>query len=178
MAYLRFNSDKMMLDVSNKIEQKLKIRFEEFKTAVLSKIQWEEARGMAEFEKQFSKTVDEIIVDVRANAYLIIDSFGTGTKSNLEDDLYSKYMQDKEYWNSLRTGKQIVGRKKGLYKDFLTGESIESSGSMAGDPLDYEEISPTSSIQDEWKDLFVIGIPLIIKEVLNSINYNNYFEFR
>ena len=178
MAYLRFNSDKMMLDVSNKIEQKLKIRFEEFKTAVLSKIQWEEARGMAEFEKQFSKTVDEIIVDVRANAYLIIDSFGTGTKSNLETELYSKYQQDSRFWNPLRKGKQIVGRPKGVYTDFLTGEQTESMGTRAGEPLDYEEINPTSSIQDEWKDLFVIGIPLIIKEVLNSINYNNYFEFR
>lgn len=178
MEYLRFNDEQFIKDLSMNLRNSLAKDFADFKSDVLNRVQWEDALQKGKVEIQIDNTINEILAIVEANAYIIADSYGTGTESilSLSNEIFKDYMQS-EYWNKLRKGKKIVGREEGEYINFF-GENVKSSGKMAGKKVDVPEIPATSSIPDAWKEMFNTKIPNTIKIVLNNIDFSKYFSFR
>jgi hypothetical protein len=178
MEYLRFNDEQFMKDLSMNLKNALTNDFADFKSDVLNRVQWEDALQKGKVETKVNNTIDEILAIVEANAYIIADSYGTGTESilSLSSEIFKDYMQS-DYWNELRKSKQIVGRKEGEYINFF-GEKVKSSGSKAGDKVNVPEIPATSSIPDAWKEMFNTKIPNTVNRVLDSIDFSKYFTFR
>lgn len=94
-----------------------------------------------------------ITAGIQSGVHAILDSYGTGSKMDTSNDYLFEYIGSK-FWNPLRGGQlDIVGRKEGQYTNIL-GESVYSTGRLAGRDMDYMAKEPSYAIQTAEKQAF------------------------
>lgn len=131
----------------------------------------------------------------------IMESFGTGSKSDTSEDSYWEDYRatangSPAYFNPLRTGTTIVGRPRGSYIN-IYGEQKSTFGNMAGKSIEVKDAkneedkkwrvepkSPSYSIQraEDWsmRDGYSRKIEGKIEEAILQFiqeNASNYFYF-
>lgn len=79
---------------------------------------------------------DIIFYEIIGGVYAVLDSYGTGSEMDKSNPALSDYMNS-ELWNKVRSGFEIVGRKKGYYTNIF-GKKQYSSGRKAGKSLEYK----------------------------------------
>ncbi len=149
MLVLTFNKEAFTQDFA----QYLMIVCDEIADDMLSEMKrkFMSSKAKEDIEKlrvRYKENLGVIYSDVVSYAYAIVDSYGTG-EYMLDTNFLSDYINS-TYWNSARTGKTIVGRPSGSYKNIF-GEKVTSSGAFEGEPLTFngsqlKGIQPTNAI--------------------------------
>lgn len=94
---------------------------------------WDETQGYVESKCKFY-----------ANA--LMQSFGTGSKSDTSSDSYWDEYRASGLFNPVRPGKEIVGRKRGSYIDIF-GRQKYTRGSFEGENIEGIEFSGLLKIE-------------------------------
>lgn len=141
---LRFNLEKAtdaLIEISQDIVQKLS---KDVISDIKREMRWREAISQRKFDAIISKTEQMVIADIGANAYVIADTFGTGSEALTNNPKWQDYMANKgrDEWqsNPARSGKTIVGRPKGKYIDFF-GRARYSSGAFEGKNIENKRVA-------------------------------------
>lgn len=180
---LRFNMEGLTNEILSKLEEQLDYAFIAWRTEVLNKLKnpfyGTGERPVVEYEIQ--KQSKMIIGYLKANTYVLADSYGTGSLMLLSNPGYQEY-RNSDRWNPLRTGKAIVGRKSGNYKNAF-GKQRSSSGSMAGRNLEgwqtkegytIQPSAPSYAIQlaEQW--LYKTYLPNAYRLAIQNMNFSKY----
>lgn len=171
-------------EILNKLKAELNWAFEAWETEVYSKMKTAEFADNAEVEAELHKESNRIIAYLKANTYVIADSYGTG--SLMLDNIpgFQEY-RNSDRWNPARTGKAIVGRPEGTYTDAF-GKKRKSEGSMEGLNIEgmemlngdkIEPISPSYALQDATK-IFLYGtyLPRAYKLAIQNVNFAKFLK--
>lgn len=178
---LRLDIKGLTNEILNKLEDELNWAFEAWETEVYSKMKTAEFADNAEVEAELHKESNRIIAYLKANTYVIADSYGTG--SLMLDNIpgFQEY-RNSDRWNPARTGKAIVGRPKGEYTDIF-GNKRSSRGSMEGLDVEglelwngdkIEPVSPSYALQDAEKFLYATYLPRAYKLAIQNVNFSKY----
>lgn len=125
---LRFNRVRAMAEYRKAIRKATDQLLDELYTDIHDKLKTSE--GKADIEKMSTQEENIIRRAVRGYAHAIIDSYGTGSKMDIEDEFWTEY-KNSSLFNPSRSGKAIVGRPKGRYTNIF-GKEQTSSGKMDG----------------------------------------------
>ena len=178
MEYLRFDDKRLVKNIEQYLIVEIHEEFDKMSREILRGMNWEAGQNRAKIDKELKILEGAIDAVIHANAYVVLDSFGSGTKSafSFSDEVYQEYRKSK-YWNKLRTDRRIRGRARGTYTNFF-GHRVKTKGRLAGQILHLRTIEPSGAIQDAWNDFFKFGLPIAVEKAMSKIDYSNYFEFR
>lgn len=177
---LRFDKEGLANEILNKLMIELNGAFEIWEREVYSRLKYSFADN-AVVESELKKETKKIIAYLKANTYVLADSYGTG--SLMLDNIpgFQEYRKS-DRWNPKRTGKTIVGRPKGEYIDAF-GNKRKSQGHMAGLEIEglemwngdvIEPLSPSYALQDAEKFLYSTYLPNAYKLVIKNIDFAKY----
>lgn len=193
---LKFNYEKLMNDYIEYFFQELDWALNAWEAEVYSHTRSKFAlksigkkRGLGvgtvsnpEVKQYIKKSRRRLFAYLEANTSALVDAYGTGSLMNITDNPgFKEYFNDKNVWNPLRHGKEIVGRKKGDYID-LFGRPRHTKGTYAGKPMEgmkfngfeIKPIPPSNSIKIANKLLFNTYLPAALKNAIDRIKISNY----
>lgn len=186
---LHFNIPALTEALLNSLQKELEVAFETWETEVYSRLKFQEFRDNAVVEHLFKKETNMIIAYLKANTYVLADSYGTGSLMLSDNPGFQEY-RNSDRWNKARSGKTIVGRPRGSYKDaFGNKEPQKSLGTMEGVPIEglkrwlhgidsgdvsIEPVSPSYALQDAEKFLYSTYLPRAYKLAVQNVNFGEY----
>lgn len=180
---LKFDINGLTNEILNKLEEQLEYAFIAWRTEVLDELK-HPFYGMdsrPEVEYEIKRQGKIIIGYLKANTYVLADSYGTGSLMLDNNPGLAEY-KNSGAWNPARTGKRIVGRKAGTYTN-LFGRKRTTKGTFEGQNLenrsfgtDYH-IAPTHpsyavQMAEEW--LYKTYLPNAYKLAVQNINFAKY----
>ncbi len=177
---LHFDKKGLANEILDKLKIELENVFETWEKEVYSKMKYSFADN-AVVESELKKETDKIVAYLKANIYVLADSYGTGSLMLSDNPGFQEY-RNSDRWNPRRTGKAIVGRPKGEYKDTF-GNKKKSQGRMAGLNIEgiemlngdvIEPLNPSYALQDAEKFLYSTYLPNAYKLVIKKINFAKY----
>lgn len=125
---LHFNRTKAVIGYRNMIRKAADQTIKEIYDDIQQRMKTTEGKNELEILSEDEATI--IKRAVRGYARAIIDSYGTGSKMDIEDEFWTEY-KNSSLFNPSRNDKEIVGRPKGKYTNIF-GETQTSSGKMDG----------------------------------------------
>ena len=182
---LKFDINGLTNEILNKLEEQLEYAFIAWRTEVLDGLK-HPFYGMdsrPEVEYEIKRQGKIIIGYLKANTYVLADSYGTGSLMLDNNPGLAEY-KNSGAWNPARTGKRIVGRKAGTYTN-LFGRKRTTKGTFEGQNLenrsfgtDYH-IAPTHpsyavQMAEEW--LYKTYLPNAYKLAIRNINFAKYLK--
>lgn len=136
---LKFDKQGLANEILMKLEIELQSALTAWKNEVIGFMNYNEFKKNANLDYEIQEEGKTIIAYLKANTYVLADSYGTGSLMLLDNPGYQEYRNNKGkevgQWNPLRTSNTIVGRERGHYTDIF-GRKHETSGSKAGDSLE------------------------------------------
>jgi hypothetical protein len=188
---LRFNINGLTNEILEKLEEQLNYALIAWRTEVLDGLK-HPFYGMDEkpyVEYTIEKGSKKIIAYLKANTYVLADSYGTGSLMLDNNPGLAEYKRNRKMWNPARTGKRIVGRPAGNYVDVF-GRRRHSKGSLAGKPIENMRFRGKRAIKDyfiapthpsyaiqmaeEW--LYRTYLPNAYKLAIQNVNFAKYLK--
>lgn len=180
---LRFDMNGLTNEILNKLEEQLDYAFIAWKTEVLDGLK-HPFYGMdirPEVEYEIKKQGKIIIGYLKANTYVLADSYGTGSLM-LDNNPGLAAYRSSGRWNPARSGKTIVGRKSGTYTDVF-GRKRTTRGTFEGKNIENKSfgtsyhIAPTHpsyavQMAEQW--LYKTYLPNAYKLAVRNINFAKY----
>lgn len=134
--------------------------------------------------------VKKMKIMIEGNMEFVVDNYGTGSFMSESNPMYLSY-KNGENWNKFRTGKNIVGRKKGYYFDIF-GRERKSSGKMkgmnlegrtigtsfSGEMVKIEPIYPTNALHKAISWFYEDWFPQIYKKTIKEMNFAKYMTYK
>lgn len=191
---LKFDIDGLTNEILNKLEEQLNYALVAWRTEVLSGLKHPfygmDARPEAEYT--IERGSKRIIAYLKANTYVLADSYGTGSLMLDDNPGLRSYMANKKGqsgWNPARRGKTIVGRPAGNYVDVF-GRRRHSQGSLEGKPLEgrkfygkkakkeyiIQPTHPSYAVQHAEQWLYETYLPNAYKHAVKNINFSKYLK--
>lgn len=142
---LHFNRTKAIAGYRQMLRKAADQIIKEIHDDIISRMKTAEGREEIEILSETETTI--IKRAVRGYAHAIVDSYGTGSKMDIEDEFWAEYKKSRLF-NPSRNGKAIVGRPKGSYINIF-GETQTSSGKMNGRNVERyaKPIAPSRAFQ-------------------------------
>ena len=180
---LKFDKNAFLKEFLNILEDELAVAFNAWETEALSKMRnikfykGSKARVSNEIERQSNI----IIGYLKANPVALADSYGTGSLMVLSNPGFEEYRKS-DRWNPARTGKRIVGRPMGVYKDMF-GRTHVTSGTFKGKPIENRSFGkkyhiiptpPSYAIQMANQWLYKTYLPRAYKNAAQKINFTKF----
>lgn len=189
---LRFDMNGLTNEILAKLEEQLNYALIAWRTEVLNKLKHPfygtDERPYVEYE--IKRQSDAIIAYLKANTYVLADSYGTGSLMLSNNPGFRDYMMSNRI-NPARKGKAIAGRPAGKYTDIF-GREHESSGAFEGKNIEgkvvyyrkkgtfnikkykIEPTHPSYALQtaEEW--LYKTYLPNAYKLAVKNINFSKY----
>lgn len=131
---LKFDKQGLANEILMRLEVELQSALTAWKNEVIGFMNYNEFKKNANLDYEIQKEGQKIIAYLKANTYVLADSYGTGSLMLLDNPGYQEY-RNSDRWNPLRNSNTIVGRKAGHYTDIF-GREHDTSGSKAGEPLE------------------------------------------
>lgn len=151
---LRFNSEKAIDMLIALSKDTITALSKEVVSDIKREMRWKEAISNKKFDTIISKTEKMVMADIGANAYVIADTFGTGSQAMTNNPKWKEYISNKggNEWqsNPARQSTTIVGRPRGRYIDFF-GRARYSTGAFAGKNLENKRIAYKIN-RMKWKE--------------------------
>ena len=194
---LRFDMNGLTNEILAKLEEQLNYALIAWRTEVLNKLKHPfygtDERPYVEYE--IKRQSDAIIAYLKANTYVLADSYGTGSLMLSDNPGFKTYMMNpgnkRGQINPARKGKAISGRPAGRYVDIF-GREHETSGVYAGDNIEGKVVyrrkkglfsvskykiqptRPSYALQtaEEW--LYKTYLPNAYKLAVKNINFSKY----
>ena len=183
---LRFDMNGLTNEILKKLEEQLDYAFIAWRTEVLSGLK-HPFYGMSErpeVEYEIKKQGKIIIGYLKANTYVLADSYGTGSLMLDNNPGLAEYKRSKR-WNPVRTGKKIVGRKSGYYTDAFGNPHRHSKGTLEGQNLENRSFGtdyhiapthPSYAIQQAEEWLYKTYLPNAYKLAIRNVNFAKYLK--
>ena len=124
---LQLDKQGLANELLENIEEELKWVLENWKNEVIKYMGFNEFKRNANTDYELERESNMIVAYLKANTYVLADSYGTGSLMLSDNPGFRSYMQSigKEGgWNPARRGKNIVGHPEGTYTDFLYLRSL------------------------------------------------------
>lgn len=193
---LKFDMNGLTNEILNKLEIELESAFNAWEDEVMSKVRHNYFGKDAnpEVGHSLKKETNAIIGFLKANTYVLADSYGTGSFMLDNNPGFRKYMQSISKdggWNPARRGKTIVGRPAGTYTDIF-GRKHTTSGAFEGVNIegkrvytrkkeserDYyiSPVHPSYAIQLAENWLYRTYLPRAYKLAVQNINFAKYLK--
>lgn len=180
---LQFDKQGLANEILMKLEVELEYAFIAWRTEVLSKLKhpFFGTDTRPEVEYEIKKESAKIVAYLKANTYVLADSYGTGSLMLKDNPGYAAY-KNSGAWNPSRVGNAISGRPEGNYVDIF-GRKKYSSGTMEGQNIEgwemmtgykIEPTVPSYAIQMADKWLHETYLPNAYKLVIKEINFAKY----
>lgn len=178
---LRFDKQGLANEILMKLEIELQSALTAWKNEVIKYMGFNEFKRNANTDYEIKKEGQKIIAYLKANTYVLADSYGTGSLMLLDNPGYQAY-RNSDSWNPLRTSNTIVGRKAGHYTDIF-GKEHNTSGSMAGKPLEgvtvrdgytINPVSPSRAVEIALGWLYRTYLPRVYSSVVQRVDFSKY----
>lgn len=176
---LRFNMEGLTNEILNALENELQWVFQAWENEVISKMKFQFFQVNADVDFELKRQSKAIIAYLKANTYVLADSYGTGSLMLEDNPGFQAY---KSTWHKDRKSKEITGRDAGEYTD-LFGRKRTSSGYLKGINIEgiemmngykIEPVSPSYAIQDAEKFLYGTYLPRAFSNAIKQINFSKY----
>lgn len=177
---LKFDSKKAINDFIKFLEQDLSYAFITWKDTVESGLQHPFYKKNAYVNFELKRESNIIIAYLKANTYVLADSYGTGSLMLDDNPGFQKY-RDSNYWNPSRKGKAITGRKSGTYTDIF-GIKHTTSGKLEGINIEgmtfkgytINPTLPSKAIQQAEQWLYKTYLPKAYQNTMKRMNFSKY----
>jgi len=179
---LKFDKQGLANEILMKLEIELQSALIAWKNEVIGFMGYNEFKKNANLDYEIQEEGQKIIAYLKANTYVLADSYGTGSLMLLDNPGYQEYRNDPKRWNPLRTSNTIVGREKGHYTDIF-GREHDTSGSKAGDPLEgvtvregftINPVAPSRAIEAGLGMLYRQHLPKAYELAIKKIDIGKY----
>ena len=179
---LKFDKQGLANEILTKLEEELPSALTAWKNEVIAFMNYNEFKKNAELDFQIEQEGQKIIAYLKANTYVLADSYGTGSLMLLDNPGYQEYRNDRKRWNPLRDSNTIVGRERGHYTDIF-GRGHDTSGSKAGDPLEgvqvregytINPVPPSRAIEAGLGMFYRQHLPNAYKLAIRKVNFAKY----
>lgn len=182
---LKFDKKGLANDLLDKLKPQIEYACIAWKTEVLSKLKHNlmGTDDNARVDYEIKKESDMIIAYLKANTYVLADSYGTGSLMLKDNPGYAAYKNSGK-WNKSRIGNAISGRPEGEYVD-LFGRKKYSSGYMEGHNIEgwemrtgfkIEPIAPSYAIQMAEQWLYNTYLPNAYKLAVREVSFGKYLK--
>lgn len=180
---LKFNIEGLSSEILEKLEEQLQYAFIAWRTEVLSKLRnpYLGEGNNPEVEYELKRESKKIIGYLKANAYVLADSYGTGSLMLTDNPGFQSY-RNSDRWNPARKGRAIVGRPMGVYKDAF-GKVRVTSGRFKGKNIEnmqfsngykIQPVAPSYALQMAEQWLYKTYLPNAYKYAIKQINFSKY----
>ena len=178
---LKFDKQGLANEILMRLEIELQSALTAWKNEVIGFMNYNEFKKNANLDYEIQKEGQKIIAYLKANTYVLADSYGTGSLMLLDNPGYQEY-RNSDRWNPLRNSNTIVGRKAGHYTDIF-GREHNTSGSKAGEPLEgvtvregykINPVAPSKAIEIALGWLYRTYLPKVYSSVIQKIDFSKY----
>lgn len=188
---LQFNIEKFRQDVYKEFRNQLQIALDYWKEEVYSKITYSYFRMGAEVNYIIETKGGRIMADLKANNFVLADTFGTGSLMDESSNPWFEEYKNK-YWHDDRHGNTIVGRKAGTYTDIF-GKPHKTSGKFRGKKIEGIKVFdakeegynnsknyyispryPSYALKLAWQYLDKQWLQIAYKNLANNLDYSKY----
>lgn len=182
---LKFNVKGLTNELLKNLEIELNYALKSWKDEVYNNLRYGEFKNNADVDFEIKKESNIIIAYLKANTYVLADSYGTGSLMLTNNPGYQAY-RNSNRWNPARTNNAITGRPEGEYVDafgnkkyswgYLEGRNIEGMELRAasGYTLKIEPVSPSRAIEIAEKWLYQTYLPRAYKLAVEKTNFSKY----
>lgn len=179
---LKFDKQGLANEILMKLEIELESALTAWKNEVIGFMGYNEFKKNANLDYEIQEEGQKIIAYLKANTYVLADSYGTGSLMLLDNPGYQEYRNDRKRWNPLRKSNTIVGRERGEYDDIF-GRPHKTSGSKAGDPLEgvtvregftINPVAPSRAIEAGLGMLYRQHLPKAYELAIKKIDIGKY----
>ena len=179
---LKFDKQGLANEILMKLEIELQSALTAWKNEVIGFMGYNEFKKNANLDYEIQEEGQKIIAYLKANTYVLADSYGTGSLMLLDNPGYQEYRNDPKRWNPLRTSNTIVGRELGEYDDIF-GRHHRTSGSKAGYPLEgvtvregftINPVAPSRAIEAGLGMLYRQHLPKAYELAIKKIDIGKY----
>lgn len=180
---LRFDMNGLTNEILAKLEEQLNYALIAWRTEVLNELKHPfygtDERPYVEYE--IKRQSNAIIAYLKANTYVLADSYGTGSLMLDNNPGLAEYKKS-DKWNPERKGKAIVGRREGEYIN-LFGRTRTTKGTFKDKKIENMSfgtkyhIAPTHpsyalQMAEQW--LYKTYLPNAYKLAVKNINFSKY----
>ena len=178
---LKFDKQGLANEILEKLEAELPAALTAWKNEVISFMNYNEFKKNAELDYEIEREGKKVIAYLKANTYVLADSYGTGSLMLLDNPGYQAY-KNSEDWNKLRRSNTIAGREKGYYTDIF-GRGHHTSGSKAGDPLEgvqvragytINPVAPSRAVEAAMGWLYRTYLPRAYSLAIKKVDFGKY----
>lgn len=178
---LKFNINGLVNEILKNLENELQWVLQSWENEVIKNMRFAEFQKNADVDFSLQKETNTIIAYLKANTYVLADSYGTGSLMLTDNPGYQEY-RNSNRWNKSRTSNAIMGRPEGNYTDifgrekhssgYFEGHNIEGWEMMTGYKI--EPVSPSRAIEiaEEW--LYKSYLPRAYSNAIQRTNFAKY----
>ena len=180
---LKFDKQGLANEILMRLEVELESALTAWKNEVIGFMNYNEFKKNANLDYEIKLEGQKIITYLKANTYVLADSYGTGSLMLLDNPGYQEY-RNSDSWNPLRTSNTIVGRERGEYEDIF-GRHHKTSGSKAGEPLEgvtvrdgytINPVAPSRAIETGLGMLYRQHLPKAYELAIKEIDIGKYIK--
>lgn len=187
ISMLQLDKQGLANELLENIEEELKWVLENWKNEVIKYMGFNEFKRNANTDYELERESNMIVAYLKANTYVLADSYGTGSLMLSDNPGFRSYMQSigKEGgWNPARRGKNIVGHPEGTYTDVL-GNKRTTSGSMKGKNLEgvtlntgytIQPVAPSRATEIAMGWLYKTYLPKAYKNAIQKTDFSKYLK--
>lgn len=182
---LKFDKKGLANELLNNLVIELKWVLQAWENEVVKYMGNSEFQANADLDYEIKKESETIIAYLKANTYVLADSYGTGSLMLTDNPGYQAY-RNSNRWNPSRVNNAIVGRPEGEYVDvfgnkksssgYLEGINLEGTSLVAGSgyELHIEPVAPSKALEiaEEW--LYKTYLPKAYSNAVKSTNFARY----
>ena len=180
---LQFDKNALANEILTRLEIELEDALTAWKNEVIKYMNFNEFKKNANTDYEIKREGQKIIAYLKANTYVLADSYGTGSLMLLDNPGYQEYRNSKA-WNPLRSSNTIVGREAGHYTDIF-GREHNTSGSKAGEPLEgirvrdgytINPVAPSRAVEIAMGWLYKTYLPKAYSLAIQKIDIGKYLK--
>lgn len=179
---LKFDKQGLANEILMKFEIELESALTAWKNEVIGFMGYNEFKKNANLDYEIQKEGQKIIAYLKANTYVLADSYGTGSLMLLDNPGYQEY-KNSTRWNPARKSNAIAGRPEGAYTDVLSGKQKWSSGYMEGHNIEGKEmitgykinpVAPSRAVEAGLGMLYRQHLPKAYELAIQKIDFSKY----
>ena len=179
---LKFDKVGLANEILIKLEVELASALTAWKHEVIKSMNFSEFKKNADADYEIKLEGRRIIAYLKANTYVLADSYGTGSLMLLDNPGYQEY-RNSDRWNPARKSNAIAGRPAGTYVDVLSGKSKTSSGTMEGENIEGVEmttgykinpVAPSRAVESALGWLYKTYLPRAYRLAIKNVNFGKY----
>ena len=185
ISMLQLDKQGLANELLDRLKQQLEYACIAWETEVLNKLKhpFLGVNAKAEVNHEITKEANCIVAYLKANTYVLADSYGTGSLMLKDNPGYAAY-KNSGAWNKYRVGNAISGRDEGSYTD-LFGRERHSAGTMKGHNIEgwtmstgfkIQPVVPSYAIQMANKWLHDTYLPNAYKLAVQETNFAKYLK--